>query len=347
MQLGASYVHYTKNIEKMSVIKKKLLADYESNHIVMVHPHMHQDRSHYRDLYKIFSGLNKIFLNNKTKQTIVFNENCKFENLYDLKDPSVSKIFYNCDDIWIRDYLPKIYVSGGSKRMIRYKFNAYGEKYDYKNDNDFKEIFNYVSDGIDLDDFVLEGGNLEFCARGIVITNIHCIKKNNIANDMINVEKEINRMIVKLGISELFTINLEGIIGDDTNGHIDNLIRFIDNETIVYFASKDESYCNYQLACKLEKQVKDIVDRSKIIKRAIPLYHSKDDELIKNNKIYPYSRLNFIASKDCFIFPCINSNRESLQHDLDGLPSKIKIYVINTEAALTEYGGLHCLTANI
>ena len=68
----------------MSVIKKKLLADYESNHIVMVHPHMHRDKSHYCDLYTIFSSLNKIFINDKTKQTIVFDENSKFENLYDL-----------------------------------------------------------------------------------------------------------------------------------------------------------------------------------------------------------------------------------------------------------------------
>ena len=313
----------------------------------MVHPHMHRDKNHYSDLSKIFSSLNKIFINNKTKQTIVFDENGKFENLYDLTDPSVSKIIYNCDDIWIRDYLPKIYISDGSKKMIRYRFNAYGEKYNYLNDNNFKEIFNYVSDEIDIDNFVLEGGNLEFSARGIVITNMHCIKKNNLANYTINVEEEIKKMIERLGISELFTINLNGIIGDDTNGHIDNFIRFIDNETIVYFASKDESYCNYQLACRLEKQVKDIVDRSKIIKQAIPLYHSKDDELIKNGKIYPYSKLNFVATTECFIFPCISSNRESLQHDLDGLPSKTKKYVINTEAALTEYGGLHCLTANI
>ena len=77
------------------------------------------------------------------------------------------------------------------------------------------------------------------------------------------------------------------------------------------------------------------------------MYHCKDDELIMNGKIYPYSKLNFIATTECFIFPCISSNRESLQHDLDGLPSKTKKYVINTEAALTEYGGLHCLTANI
>ena len=336
-----------KNNEKMSVVKKKLWADYESNHIVMVHPHMHREKSHYGDLCTIFSNLNKIFINNKTKQTIVFDKNGKFQNLYDLGDPSVSKIFYNCDDIWIRDYLPKIYISDGLKKMIRYRFNAYGEKYNHKNDNKFKEIFDYVSDEIDLDNLVLEGGNLEFSARGILITNMHCIKKNNIANYTINVEEEINRMIEKLGIREFFTINLNGIIGDDTNGHIDNFIRFIDNETIVYFASKDESYCNYQLACKLAKQVRDIVDRSKIIKQAVPLYHSKDDELIKNGKIYPYSKLNFIAAKECFIFPCTSNNRESLQHDLDGLPSKTKMYVINTEAALAEYGGLHCLTANI
>ena len=173
----------------MSVIKKKLLADYESNHIVMVHPHMHRDKSHYCDLYTIFSSLNKIFINNKTKQTIVFDENGEFENLYNLTAPLVSKIFYNCDDIWIRDYFPKIYISDGAKKMIRYRFNAYGEKYNYKNDNNFKEILNYISDEIDLDSLVLEGGNLEFSASGILITNMHCIKKNNIANYTINVEE--------------------------------------------------------------------------------------------------------------------------------------------------------------
>ena len=62
----------------MSVIKKKLLADYESNHVVMVHPPMHRDKSHYSDLCTIFSSLNKIFINNKTKQTIVFDENGKY-----------------------------------------------------------------------------------------------------------------------------------------------------------------------------------------------------------------------------------------------------------------------------
>ena len=77
----------------MSVIKKKLLADYESDHIVMVHPHMHRDKSHYSDLYTIFSSLNKIFINNKTKQTIVFDENSKFEDDNYLKKIDELKTF--------------------------------------------------------------------------------------------------------------------------------------------------------------------------------------------------------------------------------------------------------------
>ena len=76
-------------------------------------------------------------------------------------------------------------------------------------------------------------------------------------------------------------------------------------DTIVYFASKDKSYCNYDITYELGKQIDDILNKSTLIKKAIPVYHSKIDELVSNKIIYPYSKLNFIAAKNLFIFPCI------------------------------------------
>ena len=312
----------------------------------MVLPYMHRNKYYYADLCNIYLNLNKIFIESKTKQTVVISKNYKNTIPMILNDSSVTKLHYECNDIWARDYVPKIYFSGNSKKMIRYNFNAYGEKYPYIADNNFKNILDYSSDEINLNDYVLEGGNLEFSENGVIITNIACIKKNNKKN-IKNAERELHKMITQLEVTELFTIDLPGIIGDDTNGHIDNYVRFIANDTIVYFASKDKSYCNYDIAYELEKQIDDILNKSTLIKRAIPLYHSKVDELVSNNIIYPYSKLNFIAAKNLFIFPFIHNNKDFIESDIESLGIKSKVYTINSEASLIEYGGLHCLSANI
>ena len=346
MLLENSYSHYSKNKEKMSLHKKKLFADLESNHIMMIFPYMHRNKSYYEELCNIYLSLNKIFLESNIKQTIVLSKNHKSAIPITFNHSSVTKLYYDCNDIWVRDYMPKIYLCGDTKKMIRYNFNAYGEKYSYIADNNFKNIVNYPSSEINLGDFILEGGNLEFSKSGIIITNIACIKKNNKKNT-IDIETELNKMSTQLQVSELFTIDLPEIIGDDTNGHIDNYIRFIQNDTIVYFASKDKSYCNYDVARELEKQIEVILNRSKLIKRAIPVYHSKIDELVINKRIHPYSKLNFITAKDLFIFPCIYKNKDSVELDIESLDLKSKVYVINSEASLIEYGGLHCLSANI
>tara|TARA_B100000035_G_scaffold174541_1_gene148910 strand:+ start:1282 stop:2322 length:1041 start_codon:yes stop_codon:yes gene_type:complete len=346
MLLENSYSHYSKNKGKMSHHKKKLLADFESDHIMMTLPYMHRKKQYYTKLCDIYLSLNKIFLESKINQTIVLSENYNNTIPVILNHKSVTKQYYDCDDIWLRDYTPKIYFSGNIKKMINYDFNAYGEKYPYIRDNGFKNNLNYSFDEINMDNFVLEGGNLEFSGSGIIITNITCINKNN-KNNNINVEKELDNMKTQLEVKELFTIDLPEIKGDDTNGHIDNYVRFLTNDTIVYFASKDKDYCNYEIACELEKQIEVILNKSALINRAIPLYHSKVDELIKDGKIYPYSKLNFIASKDLFIFPYIYKNKDFIESDIESLNIKSKVHVINSEASLIEYGGLHCLTANI
>ena len=148
----------------------------------MILPYMHRNKSFYKDLCDIYLTLNKIFLETKTKQTIVLSKDRESDIPMRFDHSSVTKLYYDCDDIWVRDYMSKIYLSGGAKKKITYNFNAYGEKYPYIADNNFKNILDYSSDEINLNDYVLEGGNLEFSENGVIITNIACIKKNNKKN---------------------------------------------------------------------------------------------------------------------------------------------------------------------
>ena len=332
----------------MRKINNKLYADYESNHIMMVFPWMYQKYYYFNDLMAIYKTLSEIFHANKVKQTFIFPHKETYDDeLLNYFKASMNIIKHDCNDIWVRDFYPKLYTYQENKKMINYSYNGYGEKYEFAKDNKLKKIFNKHLIGLDLTDLVLEGGNLEFSSKGLLLSNIHSIIKNNINLSHDEIKKRINELKDEIDIREIFMIDISPMKGDDTNGHIDNLIRFVDDETLLYFASEDKSYHNYELACKLKKQINNICAKSKIIKNIVPIFHNSSDMLIKNKKICPYSKLNFIITKNCYIFPSINLNHHSLREQLSKLKLDKKFYVLNSEASLIENGGLHCLTANI
>lgn len=335
-------------MKNMITNANKLFADYESDHIVMIYPHMYQKTYFYNNLLDIYKRLIDLFNINNIEYTVVTKNKFDYMKLkLDKIHSSKNTIEYECDDIWVRDYFPKIYIDNNNKKLINYDFNSYGYKYSYTKEVKLKNMFEYQFVEAYLDDIVLEGGNLEFSSEGVILTNMNSILKNNKSNNNQYFKDKLLKAKNKLEVSELFIFDVPEIIGDDTNGHIDNLVRFIDSNTILYFASKDASYQNYQLACKLEEQIENIMNKSKIIKNAIPIYHDKNDEFVVNNKIYPYSKLNFIATKNMFIFPCLEKNKNSIELQIKSLPMNVPLYTVKCEAALLEYGGLHCLTANI
>ena len=332
----------------MRKIDNKLYADYMSDHVIMTFPWMHKKQAYYDDLVNIYIRLSNIFIQNNIKQTLIIpNEKNYDEHLTKLMKNNTNIINYDCDDIWIRDYYPKLYFNHKNKRMINYEYNGYGKKYTYSKDNSLKEIINNNLIGINLKEIILEGGNLEFSSKGVLLTNRKCLVSNNINLTENEITNRINILKDKINISEVFMIDINPIEGDDTNGHIDNLVRFIDDETIVYFASDDKKYPNYNIACQLKEQIEDILKRSKIIKKLIPIYHSSKDILKKNNRVCPYSKLNFVVTKNCFVFPSIDNNEYDINIQLKNLNLNKKFYVINSETSLIENGGLHCLTTNV
>ena len=332
----------------MRKIENKLYADYISDHIMMTYPWMHKKYTHYNDLVMIYRNLSKIFDKNNIKQTWILPEIEEYDHeLISLLKPNINIINYDCDDIWIRDYYPKLYSDYENKKTINYNYNGYGEQYTYLKDNNLKNVINIHSLGIDLKEIVLEGGNLEFSSKGVLIANKKCFVKNNTNFQYNEIINKINLLEKEINISETYIVHIDSILGDDTNGHIDNLVRFIDDETLVYFASEDKSYPNYKLACELKKNVNDILKTSQIVKEIVPIFHSSDDIFVKDKKIYPYSKLNFIVTNNCYIFPSICTNEDNLKNELNWLNLDKELYIVNSEASLIENGGLHCLTTNI
>ena len=332
----------------MTMLDIKLFADYESNHIIMTYPSMHTNLKYYNDIKNVYINLSNILSENNILQSFIVPKDFKKSaSFLDELSQHINIIKYDCDDIWIRDYHPKIYQKNKSKHKLDFEYNAYGEKYPYKRDNYFKNILKQYNAEFDLNDIVLEGGNLEFSRKGVVISNAKCLKKNNHKYSIQKVLDKLHFIKNKLPFNEFHTIEIDNIHGDDTNGHIDNLVRFIDDENIVYFASNDKQYINFDIAKELEHQLMIIKRKSKIIKNIFPLFHNEEDTFIYNNNYYPYSKLNFIITSNCIIFPSIKKNESYLSNWMDKIVLRKKKYSINCEGILIENGGLHCLSANI
>jgi agmatine deiminase len=308
---------------------------------------MHKEFKYYKDMRNIYLNLSNVLSENNIKQSFIVPTDFKDSEFFVNFDQNMNLIKYDCDDIWIRDYYPKIYLKDKRMYKLDFDYNAYGEKYPFAKDNNFKNILNQYNTEFNLEGYILEGGNIEFSRKGAVMLNARCFKKNNLRYSSKELMQKIMSIKSKLCFSELYTIDIENIQGDDTNGHIDNLIRFIDDENVVYFASNDREYNNYYLAKELEHQLFLIKKKSKIIKNIFPVFHNEDDIFFENGQYYPYSKLNFIITSSCIIFPSIKNNESKLTKWIDDIPSKKNKFSINCKASLLENGGLHCLSANI
>lgn len=332
----------------MEKLNNKLLADYDSNHVVMVYPSMHDKFFYFDDIREIYSRLSTILSNNNIQQSFIIpetysNEDSFFNNL----SPNIKTIKYNCNDIWVRDYHPKLYSTPDGIKKIDFDFNGYGKKYEFNNDNNYKYTLDMYNSDFDFEGIIIEGGNLEFSSKGVVITNKNSFIKNNHEYSEKIILDKLMLLKNEIPFNELFVLELDSIEGDDTNGHVDNMVRFINDDTIVYLASIDKSYINYNLAQELKKQIIYIKKKSKIIKNFFPIFHDNRDTFQNNGKFYPYSKLNFLITTNCILFPSITNNHHSIINSIGNLPITKKTYTINCEASLIENGGLHCLSMNI
>ena len=164
----------------MEKLDNKLLADYASNHIVMVYPAMHKNFLHFEDMKKIYSEVSMILSSNNIHQSfIVPKEYNNDVNFFNNLNPNIKIIKYDCNDIWIRDYYPKLYSSNEGLEKIDFDFNGYGEKYPFENDNNYKYTLDMYNSHFNFKGYIIEGGNLEFSSKGIVLTNKNSFNKRH------------------------------------------------------------------------------------------------------------------------------------------------------------------------
>ena len=334
------------------MIKESFVIDDDTNALMIVWPDIYREKIFWHDLLRIYYGIINIIISNGYFITLVHHKGANITHDLDEIDRKLSNINnkfislheYNYDDIWIRDYGPKTIKSGLSK----FNFNGYGNKYLHQNDKVFYNDF-IKKHSINNKDFfgeiVIEGGNVINSTRDYIFNKNPIVMHNSLSWSDI---KEKIRLLFNASMDgDCYFIDIDPLTGDDTNGHIDNFVRFKDDEHILYMSTDDVNHPDYTNLKKLENELKILITQTNDIKFMTPINHTYDDIVRnKDGDILPFSYLNFIRVGNVIIFP-INLNTSSKdKRDIKILFPNKHIYFIESSGLLNEFGGLHCCSNN-
>ncbi len=140
--------------------------------------------------------------------------------------PAVRILVQPLGDIWLRDTGPIIVGTGLKRRARNFRFNWWGEKFVMPGDQEVGAALATESGlPVDEQDWVLEGGGIDVDGTGLCVTTEECLLNINRNPSLTRADIEV-RLHQSLGIDRLLWLG-KGLVGDHTDGHVDNLARFV------------------------------------------------------------------------------------------------------------------------
>lgn len=261
-------------------------------------------------------------------------------------------------DSWIRDYGPNFLVSNKlqfvrqAEQPLAYNdwiFNAWGNKYEeLKQDNSIparlESLLNVprFEPGI-----VMEGGSIEVNGAGCMLTTEQCLLNPN-RNPQLS-KAEIEQYLKNyLGVAKVLWLG-EGIVGDDTDGHIDDIARFVAPNVIVCAVEEDTEDANYELLqdnlLRLQRMT-DANDRPfEIVTLPMPGVVGGESTDSRNLDRLPASYANFYIANNVVLAPVFgHANDARALVTLQRLFTDRRVVGINCEPLVWGMGTIHCVT---
>lgn len=241
-------------------------------------------------------------------------------------------------DIWLRDTGPIVVGSGKARSARGFLFNGWGGKYDLPGDDSIGERLSRQADlPFQRSDWVLEGGAIDGDGSGCVLTTEQCLLNPN-RNPQLSREEIEERLKRDLGLESIVWLG-EGLLNDHTDGHVDNLARFVapGRVAIPMAAEDDPNAAVYADAAKRLRAAKlDIVSLPS------PGRVERDGELI------PASYMNFLIGNAAVVVPLYGApNDEAAVHTVQALfPGRVAVG-LRADHILTGGGSFHCISQQV
>ena len=248
------------------------------------------------------------------------------------------------DDSWMRDIAPIFYKEDEKLKSISFEFNGYGKYPDYLNDNKIsKFISNYLNIPTKSSDLVLEGGAITYDDKKNLFSTKNVIFNKN-RKQKYNSEHIINELKLLFDLDYIFLFE-NGLMEDDTDGHVDNLLCPIGKNKYL-IATTHKLDPNYEI---LEKNKADLIKFFKDTNQTFDLIEVPLPTRKKiNNKNIISSYINFYFSKNKIILPKFNVKEDNeVKIIFEKIFSNREIMMLETENINYGGGNIHCITMNV
>jgi agmatine deiminase len=247
------------------------------------------------------------------------------------------------DDAWMRDHGPTFLRRGAALALVDWKYNAWGGKYPpWENDDRVPER---LAELLALPRFapgiVLEGGSIDVNGRGTLLTTEQCLLNPN-RNPHLG-RAEIEQILCdNLGVTCVLWLG-DGIDGDDTDGHVDDLTRFVDPATVVTVLEDDPSDVNHDRLRDNHRRLREMTDQDGRALRVVTL--PMPEPIHHEGARLPASYANFYIGNAVVLVPIFGQPRDetALSTLRDLFPGR-RIAGINAVDLVWGLGAFHCVT---
>jgi len=284
------------------------------------------------------------------------NQKGKVSDLLSKADVNFKKIqFIICktNRSWMRDSGPIIVKNGTKNEALNFNFNGWAKYPNYRLDRYVPEN---VSKALNLPltqvvykgkTVVLEGGAIDTNGKGTLLTTEECLLHTSIQIRNQGFTKQDYETIFKeyLGISNTIWLG-DGIVGDDTHGHIDDLCRFVNKDAIVAVIETDKKSPNYKPLQNNLKRLQSAKLENGKTPNIVTLPMPK--QIVFDGINLPASYANFLILNHCVLVPTFNdaNDRIALNTIASCFPDR-EVIGINAIDLIWGFGTLHCLSQQI
>ena len=252
---------------------------------------------------------------------------------------------FKTNDAWCRDHGPAFLVDeqGKCAAMINWRYNAWGGKYPAELDNEIPRLIHGLYPHLQLieTDMVMEGGSIDVNGVGDLLTTTSCLLNEN-RNPQLK-QSQIEEYLCRFyGVRNVIWLG-DGIVGDDTDGHVDDLSRFVNEDTIVTAVEDDkwdENYKPLQENLKLLNSCRLASGKQpNVVELPMPDVVTYEDQRL------PASYANFYIANGKVIFPtykCVTDT--SAAYILEECFPDREIIGIDSTDIIWGLGSFHCLS---
>ncbi len=284
------------------------------------------------------------------KLVVLLPENKDVSALLPMDHPNLYLIRMATNDTWARDYAPLSCFKAGKKVIVDYRFNGWGQKFAANYDNLVsRKLYKMGFFAPDVQwsnrqDFVFEGGSVESNGAGVLLSTEYCLMEEN-RNAAYSRDAICQDLASELAASSVQLLTHGAIMGDDTDGHIDTLARFINERTIAYVAPTDKRSFNYAYLVAMEEELKALRMPDGITPYDLVPLPDAGSFYDEEGAPMPATYANFLFVNGALLLPMYGTARDDEAAEVlqRALPDR-EVVGVNCFNLIRQHGSLHCAT---